>query len=110
MTRDSTLEALAGARHSDPFSVLGPHVEADGVVIRTIDPAAERIAVTRTGSDPVPMTRQHPGGVFEARLPRTAQIPDYRLTVTYPDGVTVDVDDPYRYGRVITDFDLYLFG
>ena len=25
-------------------------------------------------------------------------------------GATVEIDDPYRYGRVLTDYDLYLFG
>ena len=30
--------------------------------------------------------------------------------MTYPGGVSVEVDDPYRYGRVLSDFDLYLFG
>jgi 1,4-alpha-glucan branching enzyme len=110
MKADSRLQALADAQHGDPFSVLGPHVERDAIVIRTIDPAAEHIAVTRAGSPPVDMTRQHPGGVFEARLAGTATVPDYRLQVTYPGGLTIEVDDPYRFDRVITDFDLYLFG
>ena len=56
------------------------------------------------------MTRRHPSGIFEAILPGKKEIPDYRLQVTYPGGVTAEVDDPYRYGRVLTDFDLYLFG
>ena len=30
--------------------------------------------------------------------------------MTYPGGYHADVDDPYRFGRVITDYDLYLFG
>ena len=28
----------------------------------------------------------------------------------YPGGGIVEIDDPYRYGRVISDYDLYLFG
>ena len=47
--RDAVLQALAEARHADPFSVLGPHVEPDGVVIRTIIPTAERVTITRNG-------------------------------------------------------------
>ena len=110
MKRDATLKALAEARHFDPFSVLGPHVEADGVLIRAIIPPAERVTVTRQGAAPVDMTRRHPAGIFEARLAALEEIPDYRLQVTFPRGVHVEVDDPYRYGRVLSDFDLYLFG
>jgi len=29
--------------------------------------------------------------------------------VTYPHGHVLEMDDPYRYGRVLTDFDLHLF-
>ena len=35
---------------------------------------------------------------------------DYRLRITYPSGHVVEIDDPYRYGRVLTDFDLHLLG
>jgi 1,4-alpha-glucan branching enzyme len=35
-------------------------------------------------------------------------VPDYRLRITYPGDQIVEIDDPYRYGRVLTDFDLHL--
>jgi len=104
------LEAIAAARHSDPFSVLGPHIERGRLTIRACLPAAEAVTITRVGAAPVPMTRRHPAGVYEAALTDTHEVTDYRLRVTYPGGRTTDVDDPYRYGRVITDYDLYLFG
>jgi 1,4-alpha-glucan branching enzyme len=108
--RDPSIQALAEARHEDPFSVLGPHVEGDDVVIRACIPTAERISIARNGSAPVPMKRRHAAGIFEGVLPAAKEIPDYRLKVTYGGGTTTDVDDPYRYGRIITDYDLYLFG
>jgi 1,4-alpha-glucan branching enzyme len=110
MKSDAALHALAEARHPDPFALLGPHVEADRLVIRACIPTAERIVITRNGSAAAEMARRHEAGIFEAALPRTTEIPDYRLRVTYTNGVTVEVDDPYRYGRVLTDYDLYLFG
>ena len=73
-------------------------------------PPLESIAITRDGIADVPMVRQHEAGIFEATLPAGDGVPDYRLRVTYPGGETVEIDDPYRYGRVITDYDLYLFG
>jgi 1,4-alpha-glucan branching enzyme len=103
-------EALAEARHPDPFSVLGPHVEASGIVVRAILPTAERVTVLRNGSGAVEMTQRHTAGVFEATLTDATEIPDYRLRVAYGGGATVEMDDPYRYGRVISDYDLYLFG
>jgi 1,4-alpha-glucan branching enzyme len=108
--RDPLLQALAEARHADPFGVLGPHVESKGVVIRAVVPTAEGITVLRNGSGAVEMTRRHPAGIFEAVLPDVAEIPDYRLRVSYHGGETSDIDDPYRYGRVLSDYDLYLFG
>jgi 1,4-alpha-glucan branching enzyme len=66
--------------------------------------------VTRNGSGSVEMERRHPAGIFEAVLPGTAEIPDYRLEVLYHGGSTSEIDDPYRYGRILSDYDLYLFG
>jgi 1,4-alpha-glucan branching enzyme len=107
---DRVIEDLAGARHSDPFAVLGPHPDKDGVLIRVIQPRAEAVAVLVPDREPVPMERRDAAGIFEARLEGGGSVPDYRLRVTYPGGYEADVDDPYRYGRVIGDYDLYLFG
>jgi len=109
--RVDPLTLLAGARHPDPFSVLGPHVTGTGVVIRAILPGAERVDVIAQGiAVPVAMERGHPAGVFEARLEGLHEIPDYRLRVIHPGGHVVEIDDPFRFGRILTDFDLYLFG
>ena len=72
-------DALAGARHSDPFSVLGPHRDGDGVVIRTYQPSAERVEVTHARGATI--MKRHPAGVFEASFPGT-EIFDYRLRIT----------------------------
>jgi 1,4-alpha-glucan branching enzyme len=107
---DSALDALAGARHSDPFSVLGPHVARDGVTIRALLPGADAVTITREGSTPIEMRRLHPDGIFEALVPGEREIPAYRLRVRYRDGHEGEVDDPYRYGRILSDYDLYLLG
>ena len=107
VTANAAFDALAGARHPDPFSVLGPHREAGAIVIRTYQPSAERVEVIRDGQA-IEMT-PHAAGVFEAVFPRTTDIFDYRLRVTYRGGYVAEIDDPYRYGRVITEYDVYLF-
>jgi 1,4-alpha-glucan branching enzyme len=60
-----------------------------------------------------PMPSVGSEGLFEIRLknikPREAdQVPDYRLRVEFTSGHVLELDDPYRYGRVLSDFDLYL--
>ena len=115
---DRALAALAAGQHRDPFAVLGPHVEQG--VIRAFNPAARSIDLVLPaagGGQPhvQAMRRREPHGFFEAPIDGAAgptgtqpQAPDYRLRITYPGDVVVDVDDPYRYGRVLTDFDLHL--
>ena len=105
----AALDALAQARHSDPFALLGPHRSDPGIVIRTYQPSAEGVAVLRSGFQET-MVRVHPSGIFEATFDDAQEIFDYKLRVRYPDGRAAETDDPYRYGRVITDYDLYLFG
>jgi 1,4-alpha-glucan branching enzyme len=118
------IDALARGLHADPFAVLGPHDSPDGLVIRVFRPHAVAISVigkeTAAGPrDPVvpgktvsrEMERIHREGLFEVTIPGvTREAFDYRFHITWPDAATSDVDDPYRYGPVLTDFDLHLFG
>ena len=56
---DQDVEAIQSARHSDPFAVLGPHLTADGWVVRAFAPDAIAVRLT---------TRE--GAVGEARAPQ----------------------------------------
>ncbi|MBA3270384.1 MAG: 1,4-alpha-glucan branching protein GlgB, partial [Acidobacteria bacterium] len=108
-------ELLARGLHADPFAVLGPHdAELDrrtGVVVRAFRPHAAAIAVHNRGDKRVVrMTRVHVEGVFEAFLSGvTRDTLDYRLEITLTDGTSLELDDPYRYGPVLTDYDQHLF-
>ena len=107
---DRQMQALVGATCADPFALLGPHRPAgagsSGFVVRTVQPAARRVdLVTAAGS--VEMTRSHPAGLFEATR-QSASVTPYRLRVTYQDGQVAELDDPYQYDRVLSDFDLHL--
>ncbi len=114
---DRALDRLAAGAHHDPFGVLGPHRDADGrgFVIRTFQPAARAVEVRLPGArgtaaaGDLAMERRGPEGLFEALVETSAQeVPDYRLRVTWYDGAVSEVDDPYRYGRVLTEYDLHL--
>jgi len=108
---DPALMAVANGQHPDPFAVLGPHLTGAGsVVIRAVRPEASRVDIRLVASGTVePMRRLSVDGLFEVTVPGTV-IPDYRLVITGWHGQPYEVDDPYRYGRVLTDFDLHLLG
>jgi 1,4-alpha-glucan branching enzyme len=111
---NEALAAVAAGRSRDPFAVLGPHPGAPGeFVVRAVQPSAAAVGVRLVATRDVrPMERSRQTGLFEARLAAApdGNPPDYRLRVTFPDGHLIEIDDPYRYGRVLTDFDLHLFG
>ncbi|HEV3139424.1 MAG TPA: hypothetical protein VGY57_02850, partial [Vicinamibacterales bacterium] len=111
---EAPFAALVEGRNRDPFAVLGPHKDDDGIVVRAFQPAARSIElrVMSTG-ELAPMTRVDPSGLFEVRLEPDTTTPDttdYRLRITFSADHALEIDDPYRYGRVLTDFDLHLLG
>ncbi|MGA8595700.1 MAG: 1,4-alpha-glucan branching protein GlgB [Bryobacteraceae bacterium] len=109
---DKELEAIAGGFHGDPFRILGPHPSEEEKAgkkweIRAFLPRATQVAVVNS-SGTVPMKRVHPHGLFVAALPDRPN--HYRLRVTEHEGTVVEVEDPYRFPPLLTDFDLHLFG
>ncbi|MGH9386460.1 MAG: 1,4-alpha-glucan branching protein GlgB [Vicinamibacterales bacterium] len=104
------IEALVHGAHSDPFSILGPHETDVGLAIRVLRPDANAVDVL-VGGVPLPAIQRHSRGFFEVILAdATRADTDYRIRLTRRDGSSVEMDDPYRYGPVLTDFDLYLLG
>ena len=114
---------LAGVHH-DPHSVLGAHPGPEGITVRALRPLAATVAVLLPDGRRYAMEHVH-GGVFAAVLPAGAagapgQIPDYRLAVAYPAGVTADGaaavgpeiigDHAYRHQPTPGEMDLYLIG
>jgi 1,4-alpha-glucan branching enzyme len=108
-------ELIAHGQHADPFAVLGPHeVERQGVAglaIRAFRPDARALMVeSRPDQRSISMARLHREGVFEAFLPDVKRDTfDYRLRVERGEGDALVIDDPYRYGPVLTAFDQHLF-
>jgi len=104
------IDALAHGNHGDPFAVLGPHADGGGIVLRTFQPQAERAWVLEAngGRSLGEMSRAHPSGVFELRLPgRDLSFP-YRLRVEEAGGHRAELDDPYRFPPILGDMDVYL--
>jgi 1,4-alpha-glucan branching enzyme len=113
-TDPDILAATVSGTCGDPFAVLGRHAATiDGrpaVIVRTIQPSASAVELV-TGDRVTPMPMRQPGGLFEARIPLdagTATDLDYRLRV-HDEGGVREIIDPYRFGQVLSDFDLHLF-
>jgi 1,4-alpha-glucan branching enzyme len=105
----ATLNALAGGRYGDPFSLYGLHQEGGQRIVRTIQPQAKSVALLLDGvKEPVPMQRVHPDGIFEIQMPPRKR--NYRFRVTNAAGISWDVEDAYRFPPVLGDLDLYLIG
>ena len=110
---DPVIAAVASGASGDPFAVLGRHeVIADrrpAVVLRTMQPAATAVELI-TPESVTPMSRRHPAGLFEARVPLTGAVSDFAYRFRVHEGSAVhDVIDPYQYGQVLSDYDLHLF-
>ena len=114
--RRADIRALEGGTCRDPFGVLGPQIRTDGgpgLVVRAYRPGATAVdLVVRPGGGAIQMRRIGRTAAFEAEVPGAPSDPlalDYRLRVHRDDGQVVEIDDAYRYGRLLSDFDLYLF-
>ncbi|MBS3803212.1 MAG: 1,4-alpha-glucan branching protein GlgB [Oleiphilaceae bacterium] len=102
-------EALTDARHGNPFSVLGVHQTPNGPVLRAFVPGALGVDVLdhEDNSLRCSLTQIQIPGLFAARLPHAAP---YRLRVRWPDGAVEEAEDPYAFGLLLGDVDLYLIG
>lgn len=111
MPATAELEALLGARHPDPFSILGPHPDGDGTVVRACLPGAQSVALADAqGGNETPMRQIHPGGIYAARLPKGLGPRDYRLAIVWQDGTRQLSADPYSFGLLLGELDLHLIG
>src|SRR3979490_2367193 len=99
--------AIVEGRHSDPFPYLGLHPEGGKTVVRAFLPQASKVEAIGEHGEAAALARIHDAGLFAGALPNGPQ--RYQLRARYGDTV-VDLDDPYRFPPVLSDFDLYLLG
>ncbi len=89
---------------ANPHGLLGAHPQNGGVVVRALRPEATSVRVVPHGVD----LEHVEGGVWEGVV-RNADVPlDYELEVSYPDGKTLTVRDPYAFVPTIGELDLHL--
>jgi 1,4-alpha-glucan branching enzyme len=90
---------------ADPHAILGAHEAAGGVVVRAYRPEAERVRVQPEG---VEAELKDPAGLWEALLPGRSLPLEYELEITYPDGNTFTLRDPYAFLPTLGELDLHL--
>ncbi len=110
------IEALLGARHPQPRSLLGYHEfprrnDAPVCVVRVLEPDAVQVAVLWEGQATASELRCIDArGLFEGRVPHRRPLQPYQLRVRYRNGVELAKRDPYYFAPQLSDYDLYLFG
>ena len=112
MLNPQDIEAIVSGRHGDPFAVLGPHPLPDGrVSVRAFLPGASAVEVLdiATGRLLANLAQCHPEGFFEG----TGAAPgpeSYGFRIFWQDGHHTLEDDPYRFGLLLSDLDIWLIG
>lgn len=106
MPLEDRIAALLHGHLSDPFSLLGPHDEEQGRVVRTYQPGAEAVTLLAPDGAEIATMDQRAPGLFEGRLGDAAA---YRFRIAWPGGGVHETEDPYGFGFVVGDLDLHLF-
>ena len=105
------IHRLLTAEHDDPFGVLGLH-KIDGLwVVRAFRPdAKELLVIDRQNPERhFPASRIASEGLFESQLTGVSEAFDYLLQVTSWSGETFQLSDPYSYGPILGELDMYLY-
>ena len=111
MLTDHDIAALVGARHADPFAVLGPHpLAGGGHALRALLPGAASVDAldAHSGKPFATLKRLHSAGLCEARV--KGALPAYRLRVQWQHGGMGDYADAYAFGPQLGEQDVYYLG
>ncbi|VEF11343.1 glycogen branching enzyme [Pseudomonas fluorescens] len=102
------IDALVRAEHHDPFSILGPHGDgAGGQFIRAYLPGALSVVVLDkdSGEELGALEQASTPGLFVGHF---EQARPYLLRNRWAGGEQV-AEDPYSFGQLLGEMDLYLF-
>lgn len=106
MSLSEEAKAVIAGRHSDPFHFLGPHQDQkNGTVLRVLLPQASRVIAVQDGGRESELTKVDDVGLFSGPI----RSPRYRLRAHFGEH-EVELEDPYRFPPILSDYDLYLLG
>jgi 1,4-alpha-glucan branching enzyme len=105
-TDPAVVEALASGRCADPFAVLGPHGSPAGPIVRAFLPGARAVSVlARADQRSLGDLAVEGAGLFSGLV---ASVEPYLLAIDWH-GPIQETEDPYSFGIVLSDVDLYQF-
>ncbi|WP_122605339.1 1,4-alpha-glucan branching protein GlgB [Pseudomonas viridiflava] len=102
------MDALIRAEHRDPFSILGPHGDGgSGQFVRAYLPGAlsVRLLAPDDGRELGELEMSEVPGFFIGHLEHAQP---YQLKINWAGGEQI-TEDPYSYGPLLGEMDLYLF-
>src|SRR5690606_15615187 len=99
---DRDIDALASARHADPFSILGPHRVEEQHQVRAWLPGALSVTVVQRDGEQH-LLQNVRDGFFAGEVGNDRG--DYTLRIEWP-GSIQETRDPYSFGTLIDDDDL----
>ena len=102
-----SVRALAVGINGNPFAALGPHDRPEGRVIRAFLPGASKVEVLRRSDGAVlaPLQPTHESGLFENLV---GEATPYLFRIYWPQAIQ-ETEDPYSFGLLLGDIDLFLF-
>ncbi|MDH4410008.1 MAG: 1,4-alpha-glucan branching protein GlgB [Verrucomicrobiales bacterium] len=111
-TNPNEIPLILGASHHDPFSFLGLHQNpaGAGMVMRVFRPFTAGVKVSVEGGETIEMKCLHREGFYELLFPDREGPFAYRLIFTFGEVVTDPLVDPYSYGPVLGEQDVYFLG
>lgn len=105
--QEGDMDAIAAARHEDPFAILGPHLTEEGWAIRAFAPDAIEVhALDRNGRKIGALPRRK-DDFFEGLFPLLRERPAYRLEIIRAQG-TESYEDAYAFGPALGPLDDHL--
>ncbi|MCI7812272.1 MAG: 1,4-alpha-glucan branching protein GlgB [Lachnospiraceae bacterium] len=99
----AAIEAVVYSEEDQPHSLLGAHETENGILIQTFIPSAVEVSVKIAGvKEEYPMEVADEAGFFAVLLPRKT-IPEYSYKITYDNGETGEMMDPYVFEPQISE-------
>ena len=105
------IEELVYSEASDPGRLLGEHVIKEGLLIQAFLPNAAKVSV-KIGEESFPMEMADENGFFAVLLEDRLELVPYHFLVTYADGASEEIVDPYSYQfyTAVTEENVKKFG
>lgn len=106
---DMIIAQLLAGKCNDPFSILGPHFFQEYLNFCVFMPNAKKVTILEKETHKEVLVLQHTyaEGLFEGRIKASVYFP-YLVKIQWDDKSEQLIEDPYRFGKILTDYDTWL--